>query len=296
MRSVSVVVVACLASCVIPAQQPPPTYAQQPAPGYAAQAPAASCQDTLACYGQCNPMTPSCIATCDQGTTPDSQQNAHAVLQCIGTSGCSDQDCVAQQCSAEVMTCTNVNVAPAQPAQAAQPAQPAQPQTSGPDQVMTPQYSYGQLIVPPPQRILQPTDLVGAWKSGDGAVARYADSHGQYAGFISVAIDEAWTIDAQGQFQEEFAAARAGMNGVSGVNNHNVGTVTMHGNNTVTFDYPAQNGSAARQQHYIIVGWFVGPEVILIALQGPFYVPITQQDFANAERNAYRIHTYMKKR
>jgi hypothetical protein len=110
---------------VIPAQQPPPTYAQQPAPGYAgAQAPAASCQDTLACYGQCNPMTPSCVASCDQRTTPESQQNAHAVLQCVGTSGCSDQDCVAQQCSAEVMTCTNVNVAGEQPAQPPQPTQP----------------------------------------------------------------------------------------------------------------------------------------------------------------------------
>ncbi len=129
-----------LASCVPPQQQPSyfqpapgaqpqPGYAQpqpgyaQPQPGYAQAQPApqasASCTETLQCYGTCNPMTEQCIGGCDQRTTPDAVQNAHAVLQCMAQSGCADQNCVAQRCAAPLQTCTGMQVAQQPPQQPA---------------------------------------------------------------------------------------------------------------------------------------------------------------------------------
>ena len=113
-----------IAGC-IPPQQPgyyqgpgyAQPYAQTASAAGAPAAPAASatCRDTITCYGQCNPLTQACITQCDQRATPDSSQNAHAVLQCMAQSGCQDQSCVVQRCSAQLTTCTNVDLAAAQP-------------------------------------------------------------------------------------------------------------------------------------------------------------------------------------
>jgi len=287
-------VIAAVAACVVPpAQQQSQTYPpQQPYPQQGQQyaaAPTATCQDTLNCYGQCNPLTEQCIGGCDQRTSPESQQNAHAVLQCIAQSGCQDQACIAQSCNGQIQTCTSMTLAVQQP-------QPAP--SNGPDQTMQPQYyaGGGGLIVPPPQRMIQQSDLAGEWKGGDGAVSNYASSNGQYAGFRSISMSEAWTIDAQGNFTEDFKAARSGIGGTSGFEQHNTGTVTANGNNTITFNFPAQSGRAAYFESYIIVGWFVGPEVVFMKLQGPFRQAITQQDFNNIQSNQYLNHTYMRKR
>jgi hypothetical protein len=163
---------------------------------------------------------------------------------------------------------------------------------------MQPQYyptgSHG-LIVPPPRRVIGQADLAGDWKGADGALLQYASSNGQYAGFNSVAIAQAWVIDGQGNVAEDFKAARTGINGTSGFEQHNRGRVTANGNNTVTFSYPAQNGNAAYTQSFIVVGWFVGPEVIFMTLQGPFN-QIGQNELNNIQGNQVYNHAYMRKR
>lgn len=275
--------------CVVPPPQQPTQlqYPQQQPYAQAQPVPQASCQDTLVCYGQCNPMSEQCVGACDQRTSPESQQNAHAVLQCMAASGCQDQNCLAQRCNAQIQTCTSQTLA------VQQPVAPSN------DEVMQPQYyptgSHG-LIVPPPRRVLGQADLAGSWQAGDGAVNYYASSNGQYAGFRGVSTSQAWTIDAQGNFNEDFKAARSGIGGASGFEEKSTGRVTANGNNTITFNYPAQNGQPAYFESFIVTGWFVGPEVIFMTLQGPFRQPITQRDFDNVQANRIYEHTYMKKR
>jgi hypothetical protein len=106
-------------------QQPPGQQPYSPPPQVAQQA---SCSDTLACYGQCNPLTEQCIGGCDQRTSPAASQNAHAVLQCMAQSGCTDQNCVAQRCGTQITTCTNTTL-PQTVAQ--QPQAQPQPQAGG---------------------------------------------------------------------------------------------------------------------------------------------------------------------
>jgi hypothetical protein len=279
--------------------QPQPGYAQPgyaPQPGYAQQQPpvaqtSATCSDTLTCYGRCNPLTDACVASCDQQTTPGSAQQAHGVLQCMATSGCTDQNCVAQRCSAPIQTCTNIAVVATQPA-------PAPASSGGPDAVMTPEfYVGGTLKVPPPRRIINQADLVGDWKNGDGVVQSYVNSStGQYAGWSSVSTADAWSIDARGNFKEHFVGAYAGKGGARGFTEDSVGTVTAYGNNSISFHYGAQNGNQAHDVYYIVVGWFVGQDTVVMKLQGPFNQPITQKDFNDAGSNSYRDRNYARKR
>lgn len=281
-----------------PQEQPQP-YAQQPQPvpqPYAAHARQASCQDTLACYGQCNPLTQPCIDQCDSRTSPESQQNAHAVLMCISQSGCQDQNCVAQHCSDHVQACTNVALAQ----QAPQP-QP-QPVASG-GEVMQAQYDeYGSLIIHPPARILTMADIAGDWSNDNKALSTYHSATGRFDGFSSTQVANAFNIDANGNVSQDFKAATVtgGANGIGGgvhaMQSHQTGKVTLPGNNTITFDYAAGGGRPARTERYIIVGWFVGPELVLMETVGPFYVPITQNDFNNIPHMMYNADIFMRRR
>jgi hypothetical protein len=167
--------------------------------------------------------------------------------------------------------------------------------SGGPDPVMQPEYSYGSLIIPPPRRTLVQADLAGDWSNGDGAVSSYATSDGHYAGFRGVSTSEAWSIDAQGNFREAFKAAYSGMGGPRGVSENSTGTVTANANNTLSFNYPAQNGIDAHTDNFIVTGWFVGPDAIFLKLQGPFRT-ITQQDFDNVWSNRVYDKTFVKRR
>ena len=261
---------------------PPPQSEQQPPPIAAT----ASCQDTIVCYGQCNPLTEACVSACDQRTTPDSVQNAHALLQCMAQSGCADQNCVAQKCGAQITTCTNITIA----------AAPA-PVASGPDEVMTPEYYVGGTIkVPKPRRLLTQGDLVGDWHQDDSGGKWYYNSSGQYTGFSSLSTSDSWKIDAQGNLVENFAAGYASSNGAHGFKQQSTGKVSI-ANNIVTLDLPPQNGNKAYREQYIVDGWFVGPDVIMLKVQGPFGGSgVTDKDIRDIDSNSYRDKTYVKKR
>jgi len=111
-----------------PAQQPyqpaPPPPAYQPVP--AAPVATGTCSQDLGCYGRCNPLTQACIASCDGQTAHPDIDRAHAVLQCMGASGCSDQNCVVQRCNTQLSTCTGQPIAAAPP-----PPAPAAPAAGG---------------------------------------------------------------------------------------------------------------------------------------------------------------------
>lgn len=281
-----------LAGCIIPAQPPPDAYqgqpqASRPASGgwgaSTAASPAASCKDTLQCYTQCNPFTQACMTSCDQRTTVESSRSAHAVLQCM--SSCTDQSCVAQRCGAEIQTCTNLTIASVEPAAG-----------TGADGVMQPEYyKSGDLKIPPARRILAQGDFAGEWKRGDGAVSSYANSNGQYVGFVGVNISDAFSIDASGDYQEAFEGATTGMGGVHAVTEQLHGHVTANGDNTLTFHVAAHDQYQAYDESFIVVGWFVGPEAIFLKLQGPFR-EITPQRLQEVESNHIYDKVYVKRR
>jgi len=121
-------------------------------------------------------------------------------------------------------------------------------------------------------------------------------SNGAYAGFSTVSTAESWSIDAQGGVRDAFAAGFASSGGARGFKQDTAGTVAVNANNTISFHYPAQNDRQAYDENYITVGWFVGPEVTLLKVQGPFAQPVTAQDLNDATANSYRNHTFVTKR
>ena len=297
------VIAIAFAGCVVPQNNPPPQYGYpQPQQGYATQqqgyapqvgAATATCHNTLDCYGQCNPMTEACITACDQRTTPESAQQSHAVLQCMAQSGCADQNCVVQRCGVQITTCTNMTLATASPT-ASVPMASGDPMM----QTMQPEYnSVGSLWIPPPKGLVQQSYLTGEWGNNDSATSVYASSNGSFATFNSVSISQKWVVDGQGKVEEDFAAGFAGQGGAHGFKQHNVGTFTVDGRNVIAMDIPAQNGNKAYTEYFIIVGWFVGPEVILMKLHGPIRSPLTDQEVAaESQTNSYMNHTYVRRR
>jgi hypothetical protein len=168
---------------------------------------------------------------------------------------------------------------------------------TGPDAVMTPEYSsVHTLIVPPPRRVLQQSDMVGEWGLNNGAVAAYANSNGSYAGFGAVSIGEKWLVDGQGALQEDFLAVRTGAYAAPTVKEHNTGTLTIDNRNIIKVSLPAQNGNKASVTYFIVFGWFVGPEAILMRVNGPFYGEITAKNIADFQTGSYMSRTYVKKR
>ena len=298
-----------MAGCVVPAQQPgyfqggqpPPAQAQAGGPPAAA---GASCQDTMVCYGQCNPLSDQCVGACDQRTTPDSAQNAHALLQCMAQSGCQDQSCVAQACSAQITTCTGVTVQTAQGGSS--PPAPASYGGGGvgtPDEVMTPQYYKGttdDLIVPPPDRTLTQADLAGDWAQGSGAISQYVNaSTGNYAGYSSVSTSSKWSIDRNGNFVEhaKVVTSNSGAALAHGVSEDSTGSMIMLPNNTVRItENPNEYHSQVEVHDYIIVGWFQGKDAVVMSLQGPFDDPPTQKDYDDVQSNSYKNEKYARKR
>jgi len=97
----------------------------------------ATCGDTLACYGKCEPMTEECMLLCDQKGHPKRVELARAVTYCSAQHGCTadDRSCIDAKCATEIQACTAppVVAAPTQmrpqpyPGQAGGPS-PTQPQ------------------------------------------------------------------------------------------------------------------------------------------------------------------------
>jgi hypothetical protein len=64
-----------------------------------------TCRDMLACYPQCMPLTEECQATCEQRGAPIDAEHARAAESCFASSGCADDTCMKERCSAELAAC-----------------------------------------------------------------------------------------------------------------------------------------------------------------------------------------------
>jgi hypothetical protein len=286
-----------LAGCVPPQQ---PSYftqpgANQPPPPVAATAaaPTASCQDTLNCYGTCNPMTDACLGTCDQRTTPESSQDARAVVQCMAASGCQDQNCVAQQCGAQITACTNVTLAVAP----AQPQAPASGGGTGCEAVMQPEYnSVNSIYIPPLKCVLTQADLTGEWDSGMGTGQGYYDSSGNYAGYSAVSTADHYTIDEHGRFRDDWKGAytQSGAAMARGMSQTSTGTFILGASNVIRIDREAHDDIKARTEFYKVVGWYAATDEITMHLEGPFYGSISQDDI-DQDHTAMREYFHRKR-
>ena len=291
-----------LAGCVVPAQQP--SYYQQPPPAQNGapppQAAAASCTDTLNCYGACNPMTDACINACDQRTTPESSQDARAVVQCIATSGCPDQSCVAQQCGAPITTCTNLTLtASAAPTAPTAPAAPAGGNSC--EAVMQPVYnSINAQYIPKVTCALTQADLAGDWQSGSGAGQSYYDSSGNYVGGSTISTASHRIIDAQGNYSEDWkgATSTSGAAMAHGMSEHTTGTFTLQANNVVLItENPNEYHSDTKSHYYIVAGWFADANQVTMSLVGPFGPNLpTDEDLRNASSTSYNHDDYHRSR
>ena len=288
-----------LAGCVVPAQQPS-YYGQPPPNGQAQQAPppaaAASCTDTLNCYGACNPMTDACVGACDQRTTPESSQDARAVVQCMAASGCQDQSCVAQQCGAQITTCTNLTLTAS-----AAPTAPAAPSGGNScEAVMQPQYnSVNAIYIPKVTCALTQADLAGDWSSGSGTGQAYYDSSGNYVGGSTISTATHRIVDAQGNYSEDWkgATSTTGQAFAHGASEHTTGTFTLQANNVVLItSNPNEYHSDTKQQYFIVAGWYVDANTVTMSLVGPFSAPPTDEDLRNASSTSYNHDDYHRSR
>ena len=83
-----------------------------------------SCKEIVEqCDSQCS--DPLCVHRCTPQGTEEARGQHQALIDCGQSNGCSDQDCMEQNCSAEVQAC----MGPAEAAPEAAPAPPAD--TSG---------------------------------------------------------------------------------------------------------------------------------------------------------------------
>jgi hypothetical protein len=288
-----------MAGCVVPAQQPTYYQGQPPPNGQAQQAPpapvaAASCTDTLDCYGACDPMTEACVGACDQRTTPESSQDAHAVLQCMATSGCQDQNCVAQQCGAQVTTCTNLTLAAAPTA----PTAPAGGNRC--DAVMQPEYnSVNAQYIPKVTCALTQADLAGDWQSGSGVGTAYYDSSGTYVGASTISTATHRIVDAKGNYGEDWkgATSTSGAATAHGMGEHTTGTITLGANNVVLItSNPNEYHRDTYRKYYIVAGWFADANQITMSLVGPYSDPPTAEELQNASSTSYNHDDYHRSR
>ena len=141
--------------------------------------------------------------------------------------------------------------------------------TSGSKETMTPTYdAYNNLIVPPPQRAITQADLVGEWKNTGKSIKGYVNTSTRgYAGYSAVVADKAWSIDAKGNLRQMYNGvhvSNAG-GGTFQVNGDAIGTLTIASDRVIT----VAKGDAP--QYFLLRGWFVGPELTVMRITGPFY-------------------------
>lgn len=76
-----------------------------------------SCQDTVACYPQCNPPSEECMTACDAKTTPPTAESARTLESCLRDARCSDEACAKQYCFPQLTACTDTRIEAGSPAQ-----------------------------------------------------------------------------------------------------------------------------------------------------------------------------------
>ena len=163
------------------------------------------------------------------------------------------------------------------------------------DQVMEPQYdSYGVQLFPLPTRKMTIADLVGTWEANDGSSKTYVNSSsGTYAGHSSVSTRETWKIDAKGNVTSAYTGVTTGIGGGIAHDENRTGKITIDDRNVVFI-----NWKGLQRHSYILRGWFVGKDVIIMNLIGPFYDndPITNEQAANPNFAGNLRNLFAKKR
>lgn len=188
-----------------------------------------------------------------------------------------------------------VNVLGSLKATAPAPQQPAPaPAASGSDPIMQPQFdSYGTQILPLPTRRITLADLAGTWEQDDGSSKAYVDSNGVYAGHSSVSTRTTWKIDAKGTVTSAFTGVTTGIGGGYAHDENTTGKLTFDDRGMVVVTW---KGSA--RQTFILRGWFVGKNVIIMNLIGPFYdnSQPTNEELANPSFAGNLRNVFTKKR
>lgn len=169
------------------------------------------------------------------------------------------------------------------------------PAASGSSEVMTPQYdSYKTLIVPPPRRAITQADMAGDWKLDSGVVSSYASSAtGGYAGYTAVSVSEAYSVDGKGNLTYKESAARVSSVGQGNFQSSGAGTGSM----TIAPDRVISLALKGRPTtYYLLMGWFVGPEVTIMRINGPFNRPDQITDAVRGDNsNRYLDKYYVRK-
>jgi len=93
---------AMLAACEVKQPLAPSYFHAQPPQPYP------SCQDTVACYPQCDPPSEECMTACDQRTKPETAAGARAVESCLREARCHDEACAQSTCGPQLAACTSV--------------------------------------------------------------------------------------------------------------------------------------------------------------------------------------------
>ena len=142
--------------------------------------------------------------------------------------------------------------------------------TSTSSEVMTPQYdSYKNLIVPAPRRAITQADMAGEWKVDGNSIKNYVSiSTGGYAGYSASFVNSAYVVDGKGNMSFKSSGTHVSNNGGGTFQSSDAGagTFTIGSDRTITI---AAKGRAT--VFYVLRGWFVGPEVTIMRVNGPYY-------------------------
>lgn len=171
---------------------------------------------------------------------------------------------------------------------------PAAPAAPGGDAVMQPQFdSYGTQILPLPTRRITLADLAGTWAQDDGSSKAYVDSNGVYAGHSSVSTRTTWKIDAKGNVTSAFTGVTTGIGGGYAHDENTTGKLAFDDRGLVVLTW-----KGAARQSYILRGWFVGKDVVVMNLIGPFYDSSqpTNEQLANPSFAGNLRNVFTKKR
>jgi hypothetical protein len=171
----------------------------------------------------------------------------------------------------------------------APPAAPADPGPAAPTGgTSAPVYDHGQLVVPPPTRPIMRADLVGEWKHDDSSITNYVSaSTGQYAGFSSIQYAESWSISPGGEVKWKFHGATASSSGAHLVDEDVVGTIAIAVDGTITV-----TRKSGQNQYYLLRGWFVGPEITVMKINGPWYSGGIPDDVRADPHMGYNLDEY----
>ena len=153
---------------------------------------------------------------------------------------------------------------------------------------------YGSLIVPPLDRKVELSELVGEWRNDGAGIKSYVNSGtGTYAGFSSAQTTDDWTIDAKGDVFNIGTYAVANEKGAHGGTVKQAGTASLDANMVLTVRWKDKGDEV----HYLIRGWVELPAITVLNLNGPYYAAGVPADvIANPKGNAYLDKLWARKR